>query len=88
MLPEFSFLYTRSIINKHTEKIIGRILEEQIFNKQLMLVYDVEHIAEIYHIPIVENLKTRFAVSSIYLDNKKLYIDWSLPAYGEQLHGG
>jgi hypothetical protein len=53
-----------------------------------MLVYDVEHIAEIYHIPIVENLKTRFAVSSIYLDNKKLYIDWSLPAYGEQLHGG
>jgi len=77
-LEDFSFLYSQCIINQETEKIIGKVLEEQIFFKNKILLYNLNDISELYHISIQENIKTKLLVSSIYIQNKILYIDWSL----------
>jgi hypothetical protein len=77
-VEEFCFLYSQSIINEETEKIIKKVLEEQIVNKNKILLYNLNHISEIYHIPVLENIKKKLIVSSIYIQRKVLYVDWSL----------
>ena len=77
-LEDYSFLHDQSIIYQETEKIIGRVLEEQFLMKNKILLYTLHNISELYHIPIRENIKMRLLVSSIYIQNKILYIDWSL----------
>lgn len=77
-VEEFCFLYSQSIINEETEKIIKKVLEEQIVNKNNILVYYLSNISEIYHIPLLENIKKKLAISSVYIQHRVLYIDWSL----------
>ena len=77
-LEDYSFLQTQCILNQETEKIIGKVFEEQFLMKNKILLYTLHNISESYHIPILENIKKRLLVSSIYIQNKILYIDWSL----------
>ena len=79
-LEEFCHFYRESVICQQTELIIGRVVYEQFKNNQRILKYSLEHISVNYHIPIMESLKTRLHVSSIYIDNNHLYVDWSLDA--------
>ena len=77
-IEDFCFLYSQCKINQETETILGKVFEEQYINKQQILLYDLTSISEYYHIPIRENLKTKLRVSSIYIQNNILYIDWSI----------
>jgi len=79
-LEEFCHFYRESVICQQTELIIGRVVYEQFKNNQRILKYSLEHISVNYHIPIMESLKTRLHVSSIYIDHNYLYVDWSLDA--------
>ena len=74
----FSLLCNQCVINQETEIILGKVFQEQYFKKNNILVYNLTNIPEIYHIPIKENLNTKLLVSSIYIQNNLLYIDWSL----------
>ena len=78
-IAEFSFLYAQCKINQETELILGKVFEEQYINKKNILLHDIYNIPEIYHIAILESLKNKLLVSSIYIKNTTLYIDWSLP---------
>ena len=75
---EFCHFYRESVICQETELIIGKVVCEQFNNNLQNLKYSLAHISVLYHTPIMENLKTRLQVSSIYLDNNYLYLDWSL----------
>ena len=77
-VEDFCFLYSKCIINQETEKIIGKVFEEQCLMKNTILLYNLNNTSELYHIPILENLKTKLRVSSIYIQHNTLYIDWSL----------
>lgn len=77
-IEDFSILYSQCIINQETEKIIGKMLEEQCLMKNKILLYNLSHLSELYHIPIHENIQKRLHVSSTYIQNKTLFIDWSL----------
>jgi hypothetical protein len=77
-LEDFSILYSQCRINQETENIIGKLFEEQYMTKNKILLYNLSNVSEIYHIPIRENIEKRLCVSSIYINNKILYIDWSL----------
>ena len=77
-IEDFSFLYTQSVINQETELILGKVFEEQYIKKNKILLYDLSVISELYHIPIMENLRKRLLVGSMYIQNKIIYIDWSL----------
>jgi len=77
-VEEFSFLHSQCIINQEIEKIIGKVFEEQFLIKNKILLYNLNNVSELYHIPILENIKKRLLLSSIYIQNKTLYIDWSL----------
>jgi hypothetical protein len=77
---DFNLLYRESIIKQETENIIGIILCEQFYNNKNIIKHDMSKISNLYHTPIVENLKKRFLVSSIYLIEKYLFVDWSLSA--------
>ena len=79
-ISEFSLLYTQCRINQETELIIGKVYEEQFMKNNKILLYDIRSIPEVYHIPILESLKKKLLVSSMYIGNNTLYIDWSLPA--------
>lgn len=77
-VEEFASLYRESIIQQYTELIIGKVLCEQMFNKKPLLVYEMSKVPVSFHTPILESLKTRFAVSSIYMIKTFLYVDWSV----------
>ncbi len=77
-LEDFSILYSQCRINQETENIIGKLFEEQYMTKNKIFLYNLSNVSEIYHIPIRENIEKRLCVSSIYINNKILYIDWSL----------
>ena len=79
-IEEFCHFFRASVIGQETELIIGKVVYEEFYNKKHMLIYDMSHISDVYHMPIVENLKTRLSVSSIYMNRTRLYIDWSLAA--------
>lgn len=77
-LAEFSLLYAQTRISCEVERIIGLILEEQYINKNKILSYYLEEISELYYKPLIDALKLRLSVSSIYIQGRLLYIDWSL----------
>jgi len=77
-VEEFASLYRESIIQQYTELIIGKALCEQMFNKKPLLVYEMSNVPYSFHTPILESLKTRLAVSSIYMIKTFLYVDWSV----------
>jgi len=77
-IDDFLLLYGQCIINQETEIILGKVFEEQYIKKNKILVYNLSNIPELQHEPIKENLNKKLLVSSIYIQNKLLYIDWSL----------
>ena len=77
-LEDFSILYSQCVIKQEIEKIIGKVFEEQYIKKNKILLYNLSHISELYHIPIRENIEKKLCVSSIYINNKTLYVDWSI----------
>jgi len=78
---DFCALFMKSVVQRETEKIIEKVLYEQFVNKKQILVYDLNDVSILYRLPLIENLKKRFQVSSIYFDHDRIYIDWSLPAF-------
>jgi hypothetical protein len=77
-VEEFASLYRESIIQQYTELITGKVLCEQMFNKKPLLVYEMSNVPYSFHVPILESLKTRLAVASIYMIKTFLYVDWSV----------
>jgi len=79
-VDEFMTLYTDSIIKKKTESIIQSVLYEQFNYKKSMLTYEINDNSSPYLEKIIENLKSRLSISSIYITDSRLFIDWSLPS--------
>ena len=59
--------------NQETEKIIGKVFEEQFLLKKGILCYNLSDISELYHIPILENIK-RYLMVVQY--RNQTHIDW------------
>jgi len=80
-VDDFAILHAQSRVNMETEKIIGLVLETQLLKNQKILIYKLDTVPVLYHRPLLESLRSRFAVSSIYIDARENYlgIDWSLP---------
>ena len=76
-LHEFSFLYWQSYVNEEVEKIVQLVLKEAYIKAEKILMYEIDFPRE-YNAYIIENLKKRLQVSSIYIQHGYLYIDWSL----------
>jgi len=74
---KFAFLYNQSRLNLDVERIVLSVLEEQYLRKNRILVYKLES-ADSHD--LVERLKGRLSVSSIYIEKDNLYVDWSLDA--------
>jgi hypothetical protein len=72
----FAFLYNQTRINLDVERIVLSVLEEQHLRRNRILVYRLEN--PHYNRDLIERLKTRLTVSSIYVKGDDLYIDWSL----------
>jgi len=81
-LEEFTIRYTQTRINVEAETIVGLVLQEQYIKNRNMLVYPLDGIPELYHLHLVEALRKRLSVSSMYLDRSRtvvaLIVDWSL----------
>jgi hypothetical protein len=77
-IPEFSVLYEESYISSHVEQIICLVLESAFVEKSKILRFDLSEISRYHHKSLIEKLKTRLRVSSIYISHNTLYIDWSL----------
>ena len=71
-VEEFCFLYSQSIINEETEKVFKKVLEEQIVNKNKILVYYLSNISEIYHIPLLENIKKNLESKNVKIESSSL----------------
>lgn len=74
---KFAFLYNQSRLNLDVERVVLSVLEEQYLRKNRSLVYKLES-ADSHD--LVERLKGRLSVSSIYIEKDNLYVDWSLDA--------
>jgi len=74
----FSVMYAESYISSQVEHIICLLLETAFINKDRILTFDLSTVSSLYHQRILEKLKTRLSVSSVYIDYGKLFIDWSL----------
>jgi hypothetical protein len=72
----FAFLYNQARLNLDVERIVLSVLEEQYLRRNRILVYKMENPQ--YNRDLIERLKTRLTVSSIYVKDDDLYIDWSL----------
>lgn len=77
-LGDFSILYSQSIINEEIEKILRKVFEEQCLKKNKILLYDLSNISELYYIHIRDAIEKKLHVSSIYINYKTLYVDWSI----------
>ena len=77
-LPDFSVLYEESYIASHVEQIICLVLEKAFIEKSKILRFEIRNISACHHKTLVEKLRTRLRVSSIYIANNKLYVDWSI----------
>ena len=81
-LEEFAIRYAQTRINVEAETIVGLVLQEQYIKNRNILVYHLDGLPELYHVQLVEALRKRLSVSSIYLDrartNVALIVDWSL----------
>ena len=74
----FSALYAESYISSQVEHIICLLLEYAFINKDKIFTFDLSSVSSLYHQRILEKLKTRLRISSVYTDYGKLFIDWSL----------
>ena len=74
---EFSFLYWQSYVNEQIEKIVQLVLKESFIKGEKILMYEIDFPKE-YNSYIIESLKKRLQVSSIYIQHGYLYVDWSL----------
>jgi hypothetical protein len=81
-LEEFAIRYAQTRINVEAETITGLVLQEQYIKNRNILVYYLDGLPELYHVQLVEALRKRLSVSSIYLDHSRtvvaLIVDWSL----------
>jgi len=77
-LADFYLYHNDAIIGQEVEKIMGLVLEEAYLKQNKILLYDVSHLLEMYYDAILAKLRQKFSVSSIYLQNKTIYVDWSL----------
>jgi len=77
-LPDFSVLYEESYIASHVEQIICLVLEKAYVEKSKILRFDIRDISDCHHKRLLDKLRTRLRVSSIYITNDKLYVDWSV----------
>jgi len=75
---EFAILYEESYIISLVQEILCLVLEEAFIKKSKILVYNLEDVPKPLRLRILEALKEKFKVSSIYIDYNKLFIDWSL----------
>ena len=76
-LPTFSLLYAHSMINIEAEKVVGMILEENYMRHNKILRYPIS-LDRIYHYSLVECVKTKIYVSSAYINDGALIVDWSV----------
>lgn len=81
-LEEFAIRYAQTRINVEAETIVGLVLQEQYIKNRNILVYHLDGLPELYHVQLVEALRKRLSVSSMYLDRSRpvvsLIVDWSL----------
>jgi hypothetical protein len=75
--PDFSSLYEEAYISSHVEQIICLVLEKAFIDKDTILKFDVSSISQTHHKTLLDKLRTRLKVSSMYITHKFLYIDWS-----------
>lgn len=75
---EFSVLYEASFISSHVEQIICLVLEKAFLEKSKILKFDVSEIDPCHYRMLIEKLRLRLRVSSIYITHAKLYVDWSI----------
>jgi replicative superfamily II helicase len=77
-LEDFSILYSQCVVNHEVEKIIGHVLEEQYVKNNKILLYDVSDVPDLRHILVVKKLREKLSGCSVYIQNKTIYVDWSL----------
>jgi hypothetical protein len=75
-LPTFSLLYAHSMINIEAEKVVAMILEENYMRNNKILSYRIT-LDHIYHYSLVESVKAKIHVSSAYIKDGALILDWS-----------
>ena len=75
---DFSIMYSECYISSLVENIVCGVLETAFANKDKIFTFDLSKIHSSYYELLVEKLKTRFKVSSIYTAHTTLFIDWSL----------
>lgn len=75
-LPTFSLLYAHSTINIEAEKVVAMILEENYMRNTKILSYPIS-LDHIYHYSLVESVKAKIHVSSIYIKDGALIVEWS-----------
>ncbi len=75
---EFSVMYAESYISSHVEQIICLVLEKSFIERSKILSFDLTTISSVHHRVLLEKLKMRLKVSSIYINHNKLIIDWSI----------
>jgi len=74
----FLDLYEKSYISLHVEQILCLVLEKAFIDKSNILSFDLSNIASCHYTGILEALKIRLNVSSIYINHNTLYVDWSI----------
>jgi len=77
-LPTFSLLYAHSMITIEAEKVVAMILEENFMRNSKILRYPIS-LDHIYHYSLIESVKTKIRVTSIYIKDGALIVDWSDP---------
>lgn len=75
-LATFSLIYAHSIITIEAEKVVASILEENYMRNSKILRYPIS-LDAIYHFSLIEAVKLKIQVKSIYLNDGTLVIDWS-----------
>jgi len=75
-LPTFSLLYAHSIINIEAEKVVAMILEENYMRNKKILIFPIS-LDHIYHYSLIESVKTKIHISSAYIKDGSLIVDWS-----------
>jgi hypothetical protein len=75
-LATFSLIYAHSMINIEAEKVVALILEENYMRNSKILRYEIS-LDNIYHFSLVEAVKLKIQLTSIYVRDGALVIDWS-----------
>lgn len=75
---EFSVLYQNSYISSHVEQIICLVLETAFIEKSKLLKFDISDMDTCHYPMLLDKLRLRLRVSSIYISHGKLFINWSI----------